>query len=346
METPIDIKKHSKYFFIASFVAIIIIAFMLMWPFISAIFGAIVLSYLFYPVYNFIIKLIKNETISALITSIIVLSILIFPILFIGNAIFSEASDLFIQVKSIDFSKLEEKYLSSFVGKTLGEDISLIDYIRDGLDRLTTTILQRTGEYIFTLHEKLLQVFVTFFLMFYFLKDGKRLLFTIKEALPLKRKYKAVISDKFNDTIYATMYGIVLTAIVQGIVAGIGFWIFDVSSPFLWSTVMILLSMIPFVGPALIWLPAAIIKLASGETVNGFGLLLYGIFIVSIIDNIIRPKIIGSRSKVHPAIVLIGVLGGIKFFGIMGIIIGPLILSILTAFFEIYTSEEFEESHA
>jgi len=346
VETPIDIKKHSKYFFIASFVAIMIISLILMWPFVSAVFGAVVLAYLFYPVYNFILKIIKNETISAFLTAVIVICIIVFPIIFVGNALFSEASDLFIQVKSIDFSKFEEKYLSTFIGKTLGKDISLIDYVRDGLDRLTTAILQRTGEFIFTLHEKLLQIFVTFFLMFYFLKDGKRLLFTIKEALPLKRKYKAVISDKFNNTIYATMYGIVITAIVQGIAAGIGFWIFDVSSPFLWSTVMILLSMIPFVGPALVWLPAAIIKLASGETVNGFGLLLYGIFIVSTIDNIVRPKIIGSRSKVHPAIVLIGVLGGLKFFGIMGIIIGPLILSILTAFFEIYTSEEFEEGYA
>ena len=344
MEAQFEIKKHSKYFFIASFIAIIIISIILAWPFITAIFGAIVLAYLFHPVYGFIVKLIKNETLSAFITAILVISILVIPIVFIGNAIFKEASQLFIQTKSINFEQLQEKYVQSFLGQKFGESAVIIDYLRDGLDKLITAVVQKTGQFIFTLHEKILQLFVTFFLMFYLLKDGKRLLFSIKEALPLKRKYKNEIGDKFNDTIYATMYGIVLTAIIQGTIGGIGLWLFKVPSPFLWGIVMIILSLFPFVGAAFVWLPAGIIKLAIGDSVNGVGLLLYGIFIVSTIDNIVRPKIIGSRSKVHPALVLLGVLGGIKFFGIMGIIIGPLILSILTVFFEIYTSEEFEDT--
>jgi len=321
-----------------------VISFLLAWSFIAAIFGAIVLAYLFHPVYDFIVKAIKNETLSAFITSIIVIGILIIPIIILGNVIFKEASDLFIQIKAIDFAQLQEKYLSTFLGQKFGGSVTFIDYIRDGLDRLSTAILQKTGEFIFSLHEKLLQLFVTFFLMFYLLKDGKRLLFSIKEALPLKRKYKNEIADKFNDTIYATMYGIVLTAIIQGTIGGIGLWIFKVQSPFLWGIVMIILSLFPFVGAAFVWLPAAIIKLSLGDTFNGIGLLLFGVFIVSTIDNIVRPKIIGSRSKVHPAMVLIGVLGGLRFFGIMGIIIGPLILAILTVFFEIYTSEEFEDT--
>ncbi|MEK6826846.1 MAG: AI-2E family transporter [Nanoarchaeota archaeon] len=343
METSFELKKHSKYFFIASFIVILLVSIILAWPFVGAIFGAIVLAYLFYPVYNFVLKIIRNETISALITSITVIVILIFPILFIGNAVFNEAADLFIQVKNINFAEIEEKYLSTLFGEKLSENIGLSGSIKEALDRLTTALLQKTGEFIFTLHEKILQLFVTFFITFYLFKDGRGLLFSIKEALPLKRKYKNEIADKFNDTIYATIYGVVLTAIVQGIVGGIGLWIFNVSSPILWTLVMIILSMLPFIGAAFVWLPAAIIKLATGDAVNGVGLLLYGLLIVSTIDNIIRPKIIGSRSKVHPALILIGVLGGIKLFGIVGIIIGPLILSILTVFFEIYTSEEFQE---
>jgi len=344
VESYLDLKKHSKYFFIASFLGIIIISLILAWPFIAAIFGAIVLTYLFYPVYNFILRVVRNETLGALITSVLVIAILLFPLLFIGNALFNEAADLFIQVKSIDFAQIQEKYFSNLLGAKLSENLDLGALLDDGLDRLTTAILQGTGNFIFTIHEKVLQLFVSFFLMFYLFKDGRKLLFSIKEALPLKRKYKNEIGDKFNDTIYATMYGVVLTAIVQGAIAGIGFWIFDVGSPFLWGIVMVLLSLIPFVGAAFVWLPAAIIKLAAGQTFNGIGLLLYGVLIVSTIDNIIRPKIIGSRSKVHPALILLGALGGIKFFGIMGIIIGPLILSILTVFFDIYTSEEFEDS--
>ena len=105
---------------------------------------------------------------------------------------------------------------------------------------------------------------------------------------------------------------------------------------------MIILAMLPFIGAAFIWFPASLFKLASGETTNGIGLLLYGLFIVSTIDNIIRPKIIGSRSKVHPSLILIGALGGIKLFGLIGIVVGPLILAILTVFFDLYLSEDYE----
>ena len=188
VESTLEIKKHSKYFFIATFIAIIILSFILAWPFVTAIFGAIVLAYLFHPVYDFIVKIIKNETLGAFITSIIVIGVLLIPIIVIGNAIFKEASDLFIQVKSLDFEQIREKYSQTILGEKFSESAVIYDYLRDGLDKLGIAIVQRTGEFIFSLHEKILQLFVTFFLMFYLLKDGKRMLFSIKEALPLKRK--------------------------------------------------------------------------------------------------------------------------------------------------------------
>lgn len=108
---------------------------------------------------------------------------------------------------------------------------------------------------------------------------------------------------------------------------------------------MTIAAMLPFVGTAIIWFPAALINLASGDTFNGLGLLIYGLLIISTIDNLIRPKIIGDRSKVNPGLILIGVLGGIGLFGLIGVIIGPLIMAILTVFFEIYISDEFEDQN-
>ncbi len=339
METTLDLKKHSKYFFIGSFILISLISVILAWPFVAAIFGAIVLAYLFYPVYEFIFRRVKNETASAALVSLLVLVIFIVPLLFVGNTLFNEASKLFFEIKKINFEELGTRYLDSL----FGENIDISSLLKDALNRLSIFLLQYVDRFILELPQKILSGFVMFFVMFYLFKDGKRLLFSIKEALPLKRKYREDIAKKFNDTIYATMYGVVVTAIIQGIVGSIGLLIFDVPSPILWGSVMIISAMIPFAGAAFVWLPASIYKFSIGETTNGLGLFLFGLFIVSIIDNIIRPKIIGKRSKVHPALVLIGALGGIRLFGLIGVVVGPLILAILTVFFDLYLNEEYEE---
>jgi len=340
METAaFDLKKHSKYFFIASFLAIIVISIILAWPFVAAIFGSIVLAYLFFPVYEFVLKRLKNETLSAWIVTIIVILIFVVPLLFIGNALFSEASDLFFALRDINIEELGASYLDEL----FGENIDVNGLLKDGLSRLSVLLLRSIDKFILDFPQKVLSGFVMFFVMFYLFKDGRRLIFSVKEALPLKRRYKDDISKKFNETIYATMYGVVVTAIIQGIIGGIGLWIFKVQSPILWGGIMIIAAMLPFIGAAFVWLPAAIFKLAAGDTTNGLGLLLYGLFIVSTIDNIIRPKIIGKRSKVHPALILIGALGGINLFGLIGIVIGPLVLAILTVFFDLYLSEEFED---
>ena len=339
MDQTLDLKKHSKYFFIASFLLVSVISVILAWPFISSIFGAVVLAYLFHPVYEFIFRRIKNETLCALIVSLLVLVVLFVPLLFVANTLFKETSNFFFAVRDIKFDEISTRLSTLF-----GENLDVSSLLKDVLNRLSVVLLQTVDNFILNLPQKILSGFVMFFVMFYFLKDGKRILFSVKEALPLKRKYKEDIAKKFNETIYATMYGLVSTAIIQGIIGTIGLWIFDVPSPILWGIVMIIAAMIPFVGAAFVWLPASLLKLSAGNTTEGFGLLLYGLFIVSTIDNILRPKIIGRRSKVHPALVLVGALGGIKLFGLIGIVIGPLVLAILTVFFDLYLSEDYEEA--
>ena len=342
MESVLDIKRHSKYFFIATFLIIIIISFILAWPFVSAILGAIVLAYLFYPVYSFLLRIMKNESTSAFCASLFVLLVLIMPFLFVANAVFNETTNFFFAIESINFEELGVKYINKYLGQFFDENIDLASILEDSLNRLTISLIQGLDRFIFDIPQRILSGFVMFFAIFYLFKDGKKLLFTVKEALPLKRKYKEEISKKFADTIYATMYGIVVTALIQGVIGAFGLWIFGVPSPLLWGTVMAIFAMLPFIGSAFVWFPAAIYKLATNDTTNGVGLLIYGLLIVSTIDNIIRPRIIGSKSRVHPALVLIGALGGIKIFGIIGIVIGPLILAVLTVFFELYLSEEYE----
>ena len=172
--------------------------------------------------------------------------------------------------------------------------------------------------------------------------DAIKMHLDIQNSMVKTLKESKVEMKSFNDVIYATIYGVIITAIIQGIIGTIGLLIFGVQNPILWGMVMIILAMLPFVGAGLVWFPAAIIKIAGGDLFNGFGLLFYGLFIVSTIDNMIRPKLIGARANIHPVVILLGVLGGLAVFGLMGLIIGPLCLSILMVFIDFYVSEKNE----
>ena len=147
--------------------------------------------------------------------------------------------------------------------------------------------------------------------------------------------------------LHAIVYGSIVVALIQGTLGGIGFWIVGIPSPILWGILMSLFALIPMVGTGIIWVPASLGMAAygylSGDTVmvwKAIGLFIYGVFVIAGIDNVLKPKIIGERAHVHPVIILLGVLGGLKFFGIVGFAVGPLILAIFITFLEIYEYEK------
>ena len=340
MEEAINIHKQSKYFFIITVIAFILFSLFLVHSFLIAIISGILLAYIFYPVYKFMRKTIIGQNAAAFLTILSVILIFMIPLFFTANALIGQSIALFQQIRELDLSNIEEKIPESLRGS-----VEFDTYVKDALNKLTLSLARGTSDFLVSLPKKLLEFFVMFFVMFYMLKEGKELAEKIRMHIPLKEHYRRHVAEKFNSVVYATIYGIVITAIVQGAIGAIGLWIFGVPSPLLWGLVMTILAMIPFVGPAFVWLPAALFKLAVGESFNGIGLLLYGILIVSTIDNVIRPKIIGSKGKVHPALVLLGVLGGLEVFGLLGIIIGPLILAISAVFLSLYVDEHTEDYH-
>jgi predicted PurR-regulated permease PerM len=328
-------ENYSKYFFIASFIGIILLSIYLIKSYIITIIGAILLAYIFFPIYKVIRRAVRKKWLSSLITIILVVIIIIIPIIFAANALITESLLFFHNTKDLDLSKIEDS-ISPYIDK----DIEISKIVTDTLNDFSLSIARSTSDFVVTLPKKILGLFVMLFLMYYLFLNGKALIEKIKGHIPLREKQKEELSKRFNSVIYASIYGIIVTAFVQGAIAALGFWIFGVSSPILWGLVSVVAAILPFIGASLVWLPAAIYKLAIGETFNGLGLLFYGIFIISTIDNVIRPGIVGSKGKVHPALVLLGVLGGLELFGFLGIIIGPLILSILTIFLDLYLLEK------
>ncbi len=330
-----SIEHYSKYFFLASFLGIVLLSIYLIKSYIITIVGAILLSYIFYPIYKKINSKIKSKKISSFLTTFLVVIIIIIPLIFAANALISESVQVFYSTKNLDLSSIE-----ATAAAHLGEDVHIGKYITDNLNKITLGIARGTSEFLVSLPKKIISLFVMLFLMYFLFMEGKGITDKLRMHIPLKNNQKEELAKRFSNVIYASIYGMIVTAFVQGAIGALGFWIFGVNSPILWGLVTIIVAILPFVGAALVWLPAALFKLAAGETFNGLGLLIYGMFIISTIDNFIRPAIIGSRANIHPAVVLLGVLGGIEIFGFLGIIIGPLILSIMTIFLDLYLVEK------
>ena len=335
MRNTIDVKQHSKYFFTGSFLVILAISLYVLYPYLTSILASVLLAYIFYPVYRKFKFVVRNRYVAAFSIALFIVIITVIPVLFVANAIVNESVQFFYKVREIDLG-----HISVIISKYFGQSIDLNFYFKDILNTLSISIMRGASDFILALPQKVLDVFVMLFATFYLFLDGKYLIHRLSDAIPLKAEYKDGLFRKFSDVIFATVYGVIITAIIQGSVGALGLWIFGIKSPILWGIVMIIAAMIPFVGPAFIWFPAALSRIFAGDNLNGFGLLFYGLLIVSLIDNVIRPKIIGSRGGMHPVLVLLGVLGGLKVFGLVGIVFGPLILAITTVFLEFYLSEK------
>jgi predicted PurR-regulated permease PerM len=336
----IEIKGHSKYFFIASFVILVLISLVIIWPFFTTILGSMIITYIFYPLYSRLLLLTKNKNLSAFFMSVFILLLLIFPAIILANTLIRESAGLFYLIRNVNLGV--EEFTNTFLFKYLSENVDLTSYIKSALNTFSIEILQRTDNFIFALPSKILNFFVMFFVMFFLFKDGRHMVEKIKDELPLREKYKQDLSKKFSDTIYATVYGVLGAAFLQGIFALIGFFIFGANSPLFLAFLTFISALLPFVGSALIWLPVSIVKLVSGDNFNGIGLIIYGILVISSIDNVIKPMIMGKKSKMHPALALLGILGGLQVFGIIGIVIGPLSMAILVVFFDFYLIEKKE----
>ena len=312
--------KHSKYLSIIVFVTIVYLIFLLVKPFIPVILGSLILAFAFHPLNRKLGLKIKKPFLTAAITTIIIFLIILLPLIFVLNAMAVESISAYQYIQGQDFSDLTSKFL----------DGKLTSNLQEIIDKVVSFFVQTSSKIVLSIPTLVLNIVLLFFLTYYFLKDGDSIVDIIKKHLPAKNKQ--IILNKFDRLSKALIYGTILVALIQGILGGIGFLIFDVPSPILWGTAMAITSFVPVIGTALIWMPAGILKLIQGNLVSGVGILLYGGIVISMADNFIRPYFVSTKAKVHPAIVLVGVLGGLNLFGFTGIIIGPLFLALALEF--------------
>lgn len=346
--------NHLTYFFVIFFILIMYVSFLVIKPFITALVTAAILAYIFSPVYRRLNRRLKKPNLSATLISVLIIILVIIPMFFLATSAVEESKQIrtfyLITKQKIVTGQLFDLGCENGAGflcatsaklNYLMEQGEMKAYLESAILKIASAVVTTTSSFLLSIPFIILNLLIVGMATFYFLKEGKVLVYRIQNLLPLKPVHQREIMRKFNEISYALIYGQVIVAISEGLVAAVIFSLADVGSPLLWAAVVTILAFIPVIGGTLIWVPALIIKMAAGESGSALIILVGGV-IISVIDNLARPKIIGQRAQIHPVIILIGVLGGLKLFGVLGFIIGPVILALFLTFVRIYESEKDE----
>jgi len=187
--------------------------------------------------------------------------------------------------------------------------------------------------------ELLVNFFITLYLSFFLLRDGVLIKTRIGKAIPLDARHRGALFDKFATVIRATVKGNLLVAASQGALGGLAFWFLGVHGALLWAVLMALLSLLPALGAALVWLPVALYFLATGALWQGFSLIAYGVLVIGLIDNLMRPMLVGKDIKLPDYLVLLSTLGGMAVFGLNGFVLGPVIAALFIAAWDLYATQ-------
>lgn len=336
-------KEYMTLFFSAFFGLILILLFFIFKPFLAAIAWAGILATLSYPVFIKLQKWMntKSDTLPAMIMTVLVLFILIFPALFIGSTL---ATELLSAYKYID-----QHYLSGTVDTSDWFDktnqylaqynIDIKKVAANNFKSISSTVISQTGDLFKGFIKNIIKFFLTIFTLFFLFKYGEVAVNEVKWVIPLSNRQKDKIFTRFKEVLYAIMYGILLTAIVQGTLGGIGFYIAGLPSPVLFGSLMMLCALLPAGGTSLVWLPAGVILFFQGHPGKAIFIILWGALIVGLVDNFMKPIFISGRSKLNFLLVFFGILGGINLFGLVGVFAGPLIIALFLALLDIFNLE-------
>jgi predicted PurR-regulated permease PerM len=218
-------------------------------------------------------------------------------------------------------------------------DLSQADpfnFLLKNVQQISAFLFNQTSNLVKSISTFVAGFFFTLLSLYYLFKDGDHLLNRLKEMVPLPSRERELIIQRFKEMVFATIYGGISIAILQGILGGLTFWVLGLASPIFWGTAMAFLSFIPMGGTALIWVPAAIFLFIQGAFLKGIILLGLGVFVISMVDNLLRPLLISTKTNIHPLLLFFSVLGGIQAFGLIGLVAGPLIMTLSLTLIEIY----------
>ncbi|MFH1440005.1 MAG: AI-2E family transporter [Candidatus Woesearchaeota archaeon] len=345
-----------KYMFILLVSLLLVLSYMVIKDLLITILNSFIIVIIFMPIYLWLKKKVKKDIIAAAITTLLIITIITLPLAFMINGLVSETTGI--------YSMLKDKYSDTdtinFFDKDCDTYLCKINNRADEIIvkyNLKTNLIKSLGEigkklsslsfaFLMKIPAKIINFIIMIILIFFIFIDGEKMLVYIKRAIPLNKKQQKHMIYQIKGTIEAVVYGQIIIAMIQGIVGGIGLYIVGIPNPILLGIIIGILALMPIVGASLVWVPSSLYLILTGISTSDTSLIIKGIVFtiycfvfLNLIELILKPKIIGEKSSIHPMIILIGILGGIKVFGFSGMVLGPLVLSIMIKLIEFYERE-------
>jgi predicted PurR-regulated permease PerM len=320
-----------------------------LWPFYGAILWGAIISLLFKPLYRRLqLWLNGRRTVAAALTLLVALLFVVLPFAIVTNALARQATYVYEQIKSGEWG----------IARYFHEIFSVLpDWMMVLLDRFGLAnfdILQSRlaeamalGSQFIATHALSISLdtfhfiaglFISLYLAFFLIRDGDGLVRAVRHALPLAPEHTQELFGKFTTVIRATVKGNLLVAVIQGLLGGIAFWVLGVDAALLWAVLMAFLSLLPAVGAALVWAPVAAYFFLTGAIWQSVALTAYGVLVIGLVDNVLRPVLVGKDTRMPDYLVMITTLGGMAVFGINGFVIGPSIAAMFIAVWHIYVT--------
>jgi predicted PurR-regulated permease PerM len=310
-------------------------------PFLGAITWALTLAILFLPLHVRIERIVRRPSIAALLTTAIVIGVVVVPAAFVVERLITEAASgiqsLQARVESGDLQKLLDSHPTL---APLGDWIDRQFDLPSMMASIATWLSNIGAIFVRGSLLQAVEVLITFYLLFYFLRDRLAVKSMITAWLPLTPPETEQLLRRVVETVHATVYGTLAVAAVQGTLGGLMFWTLGLPTPLLWGLVMGLLSIVPVLGAFIIWIPAAILLLLDGSWVRALILAAWGGIVVGGIDNVLRPMFVGNRLRLHTIPAFISIVGGLVLFGAPGFILGPLAATMTVLLIEIWMRHE------
>lgn len=334
-----DGEDFKKFAVIGVILFLIVLVFFILKDIMTEIFIGLLFAYLFYPFYIKLNRKIKSKNLSALIIVGSVLLVILLPLLLLIPTFIEQLFESYLAIRGADFSQIAFHIFPSLTSskEIIAEVIASSSYFSSAISNWLLELFQNTVRNIPVM---ILNVIIILFTFFFSLREGEYVKEYFSIIFPFQESYRKRFFMRFEQVTNSLLYGQLIVGIAQGIISGIGYFMFGIDKALLFTVLTTIIGIIPVIGPWLVWIPLDIMLFINGNTTEGIQLLVYGLFVINWIDTLLRPVVVAKKGQINEALALVGAIGGIYAFGLIGFIIGPLVLALLILLIEIYKGEK------
>ncbi len=333
-------EKYPKNFLLSVTIIILIaLSFFVIKPIAVPIFFGLLLAYIFYPVFKKLNTKIKSKSVCAGIITAGIVLIVVIPLVFFVPAFITQLFDVYINLKYLDISKLLFQLFPSLAQSQSisGEIIATASHLNANISEFILALFKNT---LLSIPNIVFGLLIVLFTLFFGISEGAFFKEHFSLFFPLPKEYEDKFYRRFDQVTNSILYGCFVVGVVQGIISGIGYYLFGIPNALLLTVLATIVGILPILAPWLVWIPVTIFLFVNGMTVQGIQMLIYGLLVINWVDTLLSPYIVSKKAEMNPAIALIGALGGIYAFGLAGFILGPLVLAYLLLFIEVYREKK------